>query len=99
MAATTSSTSWPSATARLVSTGVLIRPRQAYLVVPLPETGEGNLASAYFFDGDATGIYSVNAEVEGTDAESVYSLSGIRMDGKALPKGIYIVNGKKKVIK
>lgn len=74
-------------------------PRQAYLVVPLPETGEGNLASAYFFDGDATGIYSVNAEVEGTDAESVYSLSGIRMDGKQLPKGIYIVNGKKKVIK
>ncbi len=72
---------------------------QAYLVVAQPEEGEGTLASAYFFDGDATGIYSVNAESEDTEAEGVYSLSGVRMDGKALPKGIYIVNGKKKVIK
>lgn len=73
--------------------------QQAYLVVEQPTTGNGEMASAYFFDGDATGIYSVNAEIEDTEAEGVYSLSGVRMDGKALPKGIYIVNGKKKVIK
>ena len=73
--------------------------QQAYLVVAQPETGNSELASAYFFDGDATGIYSVNAEIEDTEAEGVYSLSGVRMDGKALPKGVYIVNGKKKVIK
>ena len=71
--------------------------QQAYLVVEQPKTGDTELASAYYFDGDATGIYSVNAESEATDA--TYSLSGIRMDGKQLPKGIYIVNGKKVVIK
>ena len=70
---------------------------QAFLAVP--QDGSNPSASAYFFDGDATGIYSVNAEVEGTETEDVYSLSGVRMDGKQLPKGIYIVNGKKKVIK
>ena len=76
-----------------------VAPRQAYLVVEQPETGNSELASAYYFDGDATGIYSVKTENEGTEDNSVYSLSGVRMDGKALPKGIYIVNGKKKVIK
>ena len=70
---------------------------QAFLAVP--QEGNNTSVSAYFFDGDATSIYSVNAEVEGTEAEDVYSLSGVRMDGKQLPKGIYIVNGKKKVIK
>ena len=74
-------------------------PRQAYLVVPQEDGQTGSAPTAYFFDGDATGIYSVNAEIEGTEAEGVYSLSGIRMDGKQLPKGVYIVNGKKKVIK
>ena len=69
---------------------------KAYLVVPKDQSHGAN---AFFFDSDATGIYSVNAENEGTENESVYSLSGVRMDSKQLPKGIYIVNGKKMVIK
>lgn len=44
-------------------------------------------------DGDVTGISHVAAG-EQTNAK-VYNLNGQRMDGGSLPKGVYIVNGKK----
>lgn len=67
---------------------------KAYLAIP--KSSNVN-ASSFVFD-DLTGIRSIAVDnVENTDG--VYTLSGIRMDGKALPKGIYIVNGKKMVIK
>ena len=54
-------------------------------------------ASSYVFE-DLTGIHAItNDSVQ--NAEGVYTLSGMRIDGKQLPKGIYIVNGKKVVIK
>jgi hypothetical protein len=35
-----------------------------------------------------------------TDSDTtVYTLSGIRMSGKNLPKGIYIIGGKKVMVK
>lgn len=67
---------------------------QAYLAVP-PSENAGN-ASAFFFDG-TTAISEVVSE-SSTD-NTTYTLSGIRVDSKNLPKGIYIVNGNKVVIK
>lgn len=50
------------------------------------------------FDGDVTAINAVekNAVV---DNGEVYNLQGVRMTGGNLPKGIYVKNGKKFVIK
>ncbi|MBQ4484539.1 MAG: hypothetical protein II934_06035 [Prevotella sp.] len=39
------------------------------------------------------------AERESEADNAIYNLQGIKMDGKNLPKGIYIVNHKKKIIK
>ena len=66
---------------------------QAYLVVPKSETPSAN---AIYFDG-TTGIEAVKGAEQTTDA--IFTLSGIRVDAKQLPKGIYIVDGKKIVVK
>ena len=54
-------------------------------------------------NGEATAIWSVigddDAEIA---AKGIYSLSGQKMnatDTRSLPKGIYIVNGKKFIVK
>lgn len=65
---------------------------KAYLVVP----AEQAKAMGYSFNGIVTGIRSIGAEVE--DGE-IYTIGGVRMKGDKLPKGIYIVNGKKMVVK
>ncbi len=65
----------------------------AYLAVP-----EGNTAGAkgFAFNGEATGIEGVNANVE--NAKAIYNLNGQRVASMAKP-GLYIVNGKKVVRK
>lgn len=45
----------------------------------------------------ATGISEVKAEAVASDA--VFNLQGVRMNGKNLPAGIYVKNGKKFVVK
>lgn len=73
---------------------------QAFLAVP--QTGEsiesGDGVAAFLFDGDKTGIYNVMA-TESESNNDTYTLSGIRVENKQLPKGIYIKNGKKVVVK
>ena len=73
---------------------------QAFLAVP--QTGEsiesGDDVAAYLFDGGKTGIYNVMA-TESESNDDTYTLSGIRVENKQLPKGIYIKNGKKVVVK
>ena len=70
---------------------------QAFLAVPKAgDSGDG--AAAYLFDGDKTGIYSIKA-TESESNNATYTLSGIRVDNKQLPKGIYIKNGKKVVVR
>lgn len=67
---------------------------KAFLAIP---KSSGVNISSFVFD-DLTGIRAITVDsTEG--AEGVYTLSGMRIDGKQLPKGIYIVNGKKMVIK
>ena len=64
---------------------------RAYLAVP-----ESMAAKAYMLNG-TDAIESVEAESNGM--KSVYTLSGIRMTGNNLPKGLYIVGGKKMLVK
>ena len=47
-------------------------------------------------DAVATGISAI--EVDGT-LESVYTINGQKLNGKPTAKGLYIINGKKVVIK
>ena len=46
-----------------------------------------------------TGISTVNAGDEGSDAEGWYDLNGRRLAGKPATKGVFIQNGKKVVLK
>ena len=70
---------------------------QAFLAVS--QTGEsGAGVAAFLFDGDKTGIYNVMA-TESESNNDTYTLSGIRVENKQLPKGIYIKNGKKVVVR
>lgn len=45
--------------------------------------------------GTTTGIGSVNVDKHNNANNAVYNLQGQRVNGKSLPKGIYIKNGKK----
>ena len=49
--------------------------------------------------GTTTGIGSVNVDKNNNANNAVYNLQGQRVDGKSLPKGIYIKNGKKFMVK
>ena len=73
----------------------MVNNSSAYLALPK----EGlSLASGLLFDeaGEATGIQLTPAEE--TAAPAVYNLQGVRVSGK-LAKGLYIVNGKKVLVK
>ena len=52
-----------------------------------------------FGDGEATGIITVSAEQPATVRDGIYDLQGRKIEGQPTQKGIYIVNGKKTVIK
>lgn len=65
---------------------------KAYLVLP----ASGQEVSSYAFD-ETVGISS--PMLNEIKTEGVYTLSGVRVMSDCLPKGIYIVNGKKMVIK
>ena len=64
----------------------------AYLAVPAGEA----TAKGFAFNGEATGIEGVNANVE--KAKAIYNINGQRVASMAKP-GLYIVNGKKVVRK
>ncbi len=53
-------------------------------------------ASAVSFDDTVTGIESF---ADGKGAEGIYSLSGVKMADKNMKAGIYVVGGKKVVVK
>ena len=66
---------------------------KAYLAVPA-----GVAAKGYPFGGDETGINGLNVDVN-DNANEVFDLQGRRVNVNNMPKGIYIVNGKKIVVK
>ena len=67
----------------------------AYLTVP------ASLASPalLFDDNEITGIENLTPAQGEANNGAVYNLQGVRMNGKSLQKGLYIINGKKVVIK
>ena len=72
----------------------LTKPTTAYLAVPKSITPvNGYLID---FDGEETGISTI-APTNGNADSAIYNLNGIRMTQtlRSLPKGVYIVNGKK----
>ena len=72
----------------------LTKPTTAYLAVP----NSGSPVNGYLidFEGEETGIDSI-APSNGNANGAIYNLNGIRMAQplRNLPKGVYIVNGKK----
>ena len=72
----------------------LTKPTTAYLAVPKSNTSvNGYLID---FEGEETGISTI-APTNGNADGAIYNLNGIRMTQtlRNLPKGVYIVNGKK----
>lgn len=66
---------------------------KAYLAV----SGAAAAANYFVFDGEATGINAIGKVVANNG--KVYNLQGIEMNADNLTKGIYVINGKKVVIK
>ena len=67
--------------------------KQCYLAVPQAYVKLGT--SAILFD-ETNGIENVTTENRNNET---YTLTGVRISGDRLPSGIYIVNGKKQVVR
>ena len=72
-----------------------VNAHQAYMKI-VQENANANGYSLIFGDS-TTGIKHLDAAIE--DGAEVFTLSGMRVSGKNLGRGIYIVNGKKVVVK
>lgn len=55
-------------------------------------------AKCFLLDGTTTGVEGVEVE-QNAPAKTVYTLDGRKVDAHNLTKGIYIVNGKKVIVK
>jgi hypothetical protein len=52
-----------------------------------------------FDDGETTGIITITDSVNSSNSDAWYTIDGMKLDGKPTKKGVYIVNGKKTVIR
>ena len=78
-----------------VKNAIEVGPNKAYLSVP---SAISNVkALMIVFGGDATGVNEVN-EVIGVN-DKWYDLNGRKLNGMPTKRGIYILNGKKVVVK
>ena len=66
---------------------------RAYLAVEK----DSQPVSSFTFEDMGTGINDVF--IERKSADSIYTLTGVRVNSESLQKGIYIANGKKVIIK
>ncbi len=57
------------------------------------------LLTVVYTKKNSTGVETIEVNVPATADNNVYSLQGVRMNGKSLPAGIYIKNDKKFVVK
>ena len=71
----------------------MTKPSTAYLTVPQTMSVQGFVLNLE--EGETTGIATVATD----ENAPIYNLQGIRMNGKNLPKGIYIQGGKKFLVK
>ena len=70
---------------------------KAYL--PLPLQAAGSKSFFLFSEMGTTGIYNLQNYNLQFNGSAIYDLQGRRIESSKLPKGIYIVNGKKVVVK
>ena len=69
---------------------------RAYFILPDASNG----AKDYFYEVDSFVPTSIaNIQIEGDGDGAIYNIGGQRVEGKSLPKGIYIRDGKKFVVK
>ena len=66
-------------------------------ITDIAMNSETGIVSFKFMGGKTDGIKNISTD--GATVEPIYSISGIRMnhDFNSLPKGIYIIGGKKMV--
>lgn len=70
-----------------------VKANKAYLIYTASQAKE-----FIGFAGETTGIHNVNTVVK--EDKAVYTLSGVKMNSNGkLPQGVYIINGKKHIIK
>jgi len=81
----------------VLSSGASVAAGRAYL--PAPTTS--NAASRLFIsiDGEETGIDGLEVAGDGSQSKGWYDLSGRQLKGKPNQKGVYLYNGKKRVVK
>ena len=87
----------------MLRTGGTLPKYKAYLdlVTPIAINDSGSSAKGFsivFEDEESTGISGI-AETTGTQADAWYTIGGQRLQGKPSTKGLYIVNGKKVIVK
>ena len=73
-----------------------INEKTAFLAVPKESGSTTGGAILINFDEDADGILGVSTTEQGSN--EAYTLTGVRVKG-SLPKGIYIINGRKQVVR
>ena len=66
----------------------------AYLAVPAENTTPAN---SYIFFDQTDGMSAVS--IDKLNTNDAYTLTGVRVDGSRLQKGVYVINGKKTIIK
>ncbi|MBQ3773243.1 MAG: hypothetical protein II833_02520, partial [Pseudobutyrivibrio sp.] len=77
-----------------------VAPMEAYLIAAEGWTSYAPNITVEDFDGSVTAIKSISADqIHGITAKGMYNLNGMKMNNVPTQKGVYIVNGKKVVIK
>lgn len=72
---------------------------RAYISLPGPDAQTPNLAKDYFEVDSFVPTSIANIQIDGDGDGAIYNIGGQRVEGKSLPKGIYIRDGKKFVVK
>jgi hypothetical protein len=77
-----------------------IAPFNAYMLMPASAASSAREFTFTFEDlNGTTAIRSINEDATNTNVEGMYNLNGMKLNTTPTKKGVYIVNGKKVVIK
>ena len=73
---------------------------EAYLIYPSVQSSPVITIEDFDFSNNTTAIKTLNAEtMKAIEAEGMYNLNGMKLNSVPTQKGVYIINGKKVVIK
>ena len=77
-----------------------VAPFEAYLIAAEGWSTYAPTITVEDFDGSVTAIKSISADqINGLNVKGMYNLNGMKMNNVPTQKGVYIINGKKVVIK